>query len=140
MKRRNFLIALGVVPPLVFSSCGKDEFPSTPTVITGKVIDENNKPVEGFELQFSGYYQKGTSPVPIFDETGKTNNNGIYSISYVVSGGQTTFLPGLNSKFNLVANYDLFVWKDNKYEFVGNPVGPIVYGQTNTFNFQLIKK
>lgn len=140
MKRRKFLIALGVVPPLVFSSCKKDELPKTSTILTGKVVDENDKPVEGFELQFSGYYQKGTSSIPTFDEIGKTNKDGIYSISYVVSGGLTTFLPGLNTKFNLIADYDLYVWKENKYEFVGNSVGPIVYGQTNTFNFQLIKK
>jgi hypothetical protein len=101
MKLRKFLIAFGILLPLVFSSCGKDEFPSTPTILTGKVINENDKPVEGFELKFSGYHQKGTSPIPTFDETGTTNSDGIYSISYVVSGGQTSFLPGINAKFNI---------------------------------------
>lgn len=129
-----------MIPPLILSSCEKDEFPSTPTILIGTVVDENDKPIEGFELQFSGYYQKGISSIPSFDVNEKTNKDGIYYISYVVSGGQTTFLPGLNPTFNLVAKYNLYVWKSNKYEFVGNPVGPIVYGQTNTFNFQLIKK
>ena len=40
MKRRNFLIALGVVPPLILSACKKDELPKTATAITGKVIDK----------------------------------------------------------------------------------------------------
>ncbi len=54
MKRRKFLIALGVVPPLVLEACKKDEFPKTSTIISGYVIDEKGKPIKGFGMQFDG--------------------------------------------------------------------------------------
>ena len=142
MKRRNFLLALWIMSPLVFSSCKKDELPSTSTIITGKVIDENDKPVEGFVLQFGGYFQKGTSSIPTFDLDDKTNKDGTYKISYLVktSDKQTYFKPIGDYSNNLFSQYDIYVWKDNKYQFVGNPVGPIIYGQINIFNFQIRKR
>jgi hypothetical protein len=133
MKRRKFLIALGVVPPLVVSSCGKDEFPSTPTVITGKVVDINDKPVEGIGLSFGGGYRKGLSIIPTFDVRVKTNKDGIYRIEKVVPDGtdDASFLPD-----GIPPLSDIYLWKDNKY-IIASGVGPIVYGETNTFNFQL---
>ena len=47
------MIALGVVPPLVLSACKKEEL-TPPTIFTGYVIDENNKPVEGTGFIFGG--------------------------------------------------------------------------------------
>ncbi|MEA5426845.1 hypothetical protein [Arcicella lustrica] len=139
MKRRKFLGVLGVLPPILFS-CGKDEFPDRPTIITGKVIDENNMPVVGLKFQFSGYYLKGLSPIPTFDATEETNKDGIYTISYIVTNGQTEFLPESNTNYDLMTKYNIYVWENNQYEQVGNPVGPIIYGETNTFNFQLRKR
>ena len=139
MKRRNFLIALGVVPPLLFCSCGKDEFPSTPTVITGKVVDENDKPVEGVKFRFSGFYLKGISPIPTFGLDAETNKDGIYNISYVVTNGEAEFLPQDSPKYNFNSQFNIFVWKNNQYVKV-NGVGPITIGETNTFNFQIRKR
>jgi len=138
MKRRKFLGVLGILPPILFS-CGKDEFPDRPTIITGKVIDENDMPVVGLKLQFSGDYAKGLSLIPIFDVIGETNKDGIYTISHMVDYGQTTFLPFSDTNYDLNSQYNIYVWKNNKYEQVGNPVGPIINGETNTFNFQLRK-
>ncbi len=138
MKRRKFLGTLGMLPPLLFS-CGKDEFPDRDTIITGKVIDENNMPVVGLKFQFGGYYLKGISPIPTFSITEETNKDGIYTISYMVNYGQTEFLPESNTNYDLTTQYIIYVWKNNQYEQVGNPVGPIIYGETNTFNFQLRK-
>lgn len=139
MKRRNFLIALGVLPPLVFSSCGKAEFPASPTVITGKVVDENDKPVEGVKFRFSGFYLKGISPIPTFDVDGETNKDGIYSVSYVVTNGEAEFLPQNSPKYDFNSQFNIFVWKNNQYVKV-NGVGPLIYGEKNTFNFQIRKR
>ena len=133
MKRRKFLIALGVVPPLVFSSCGKDEFPSTPTVITGKVVDENDKPVEGVKFRFSGFYLKGISPIPTFSLDTETNKDGIYNVSYIITNGEAEFLPKEDPKFNI------YVLKNNQY-IIASGVGPLILGETNTFNFQIRKR
>ena len=141
MKRRKFLITLGVVPPLVLAACKEDAFPTTPTVITGRVVDENDKPVEGVKFKFSGIKPKGISGYPIFDVDGITDQEGVYKISQVVTNeaNTTSFLPTYSPKYSSY-QYSYYVYKDNKYEIVGNPVRPIVYGQTNTFNFQLRKK
>ena len=72
MKRRNFLITLGVVPPLVLSACGEDEFPKSPTIISGYVIDEKEKPIKGFGIQFSGN-TGGFNPKSLFDENTLTD-------------------------------------------------------------------
>lgn len=138
MKRRKFLGVLGILPPILFS-CGKDEFPDRNTIITGKVIDENDMPVVGLKLQFSGDYAKGLSLIPIFDVIGETNKDGIYTISHMVDYGRTTFKPFSDTNYDLMTKYNIYVWKNNQYEKVGNPVGPIINGETNTFNFQLRK-
>ena len=138
MKRRKFLGVLGIFPPILFS-CGKDEFPDRNTIITGKVIDENDMPVVGLKFQFGGYYLKGISPIPTFSITEETNKDGIYTISYMVTNGQTVFKPFSDTNYDFNSQYNIYVWKNNQYEKVGNPVGPIIYGETNTFNFQLRK-
>ncbi|MEA5402270.1 hypothetical protein VB776_05065 [Arcicella sp. DC2W] len=138
MKRRKLLGVLGILPPILFS-CGKDEFPDRDTIITGKVIDENDMPVVGLKFQFEADYAKGLSRIPIFDVIGETNKDGIYTIAYMVTYGQTTFKPFSDSNYDLNSQYNIYVWKNNQYEQVGNPVGPIIYGETNTFNFQLRK-
>ena len=69
MKRRKFLIALGVMPPLVLDAYKKDKpinLPSITTIVKGKVIDENNAPVQGFEFSFTGVKKTGISGVGTF--------------------------------------------------------------------------
>ena len=83
MKRRKFLIALGVVPPLVLSACKKDE-PNPPTIFTGYVIDENNKPVEGTGFQFAGI-TGGFSAKITFDANTKTDAKGYYYLEAVIT-------------------------------------------------------
>ena len=82
MKRRNFLITLGVVPPLVLSACKKDE-PTPPTIFTGYVIDENDKPVEGTDFQFGGI-TGGFNGKLTFNETTKTDAKGYYYLEAVI--------------------------------------------------------
>lgn len=139
MKRRTFLSALSILPSMLIS-CGKDEFPDRPTIITGKVIDENNKPIVGIQLVFGGYYLKGFSPIPTFDEIVETDKDGIYKISYIVPRGQAYLKPLGNTQYDLVTFYDIYIWKNNSYEKMSSSAGQIINGETNTFNFQLRKK
>ncbi len=138
MKRRKFLGVLGILPPILFS-CGKDEFPDRDTIITGKVIDENDMPVVGFKFQFGADYAKGLHRLPIFDVIGETNKDGIYTISHIVDYGLASFKPLGFTTYDLMTEYTIHLWKDNQYEKAGNPIGPIINGETNTFNFQLRK-
>ena len=83
MKRRKFLIALGVVPPLVLSACKKDE-PTPPTFFTGYVINENNKPVEGTGFIFGGVTGEFNGKVTFFVET-KTDVKGYYYLEATIT-------------------------------------------------------
>jgi hypothetical protein len=137
MKRRKFLIALGVVPPLLHACSAKLDLPSAATIITGKVVDIDNKPVEGVGFSFGGEYKKGLSGIPTFDVRVNTNIDGIYKINAVVPQGteSTSFLPEQIS-FDMI----FYVWKNNQYEKVQSQIVPINYGETNTFNFQIRKQ
>jgi hypothetical protein len=83
MKRRKFLIALGVVPPLVLSACKKEE-PNPPTIFTGYVIDENDKPVEGTGFQFIGD-TGGFNGKTTFNVKVKTDVKGFYYLESVIT-------------------------------------------------------
>ena len=79
MKREQFIksLALSILPLALLQAC-KKSLPSTPTVITGKVIDENNMPVEGFMFSFSGIDKKNLiNGLPTFLERQKTDKQGI---------------------------------------------------------------
>ena len=75
MKREQFIksLALSILPLVVLQACQR-RLPSAPTVITGKVIDENNMPVEGFMFSFSGIDKKNLiNGLPTFLERQKTD-------------------------------------------------------------------
>lgn len=141
MKKCIFLIFISL---LSFSSCKKDKFPSTPTIITGKVIDENEIPIEGYQFQFSGKDKTNFLNSNItFDSKFETNKDGVYSTSIMVPSNtsSTTFKP---IGFKLPGgNFDplyqnIFVFIDGKYLPPYN-ISKIKYGVTNTYNFQVIK-
>ena len=146
MKRRKFLIALGVVHPFVLSACKKDEFPKTPTVITGKVIDENNKPVEGWELLFYGIERNGTSAVDTFAEQQFIDSNGVFSFSVGVppNTDSVKFRP-LGFRYDDKLNrknpdYLLFIEVGGKFEPSIKDEAPPIIGKENTYNYQIKKK
>ena len=147
MKRRKFLIALGVLPPLVLEACKKDiPLPTTPTIITGKVIDENNMPVEGWQLMFYGIERKGVSSVDTFTEQKFTDSNGFFSFSVVVppNTDSVTFGP-LGFRYDDKLNrknpdYLLFIEIGGKYERRLKDEDPPVIGKSNIYNYQVKKK
>lgn len=146
MKRRNFLIALGIVPPLILSACKKDELPKTATVITGKVIDENNKPVEGWEFMFYGSRLNGISGMSTFQEQILTDSNGMFSFSITIPPETVTvrFAP-LGFRFDDKLNrknpdYLIFIEIGGKFEpRIKDEAYPII-GKENTYNYQIKKK
>ena len=146
MKRRKFLIALGVVPPLVLSACKKDELPKTATVIIGKVIDENNMPVEGWELLFYGIERKGISGVDTFAEQKFTDSNGVFSFSITIPSDTVNVRFGpLGFRFDDKLNrknpdYLIFIEVGGKFEArIKDEASPVI-GKENTYNYQIKKK
>jgi len=146
MKRRKFLIALGVVPPLVLSACKKDELPKTATVITGKVIDENNMPVEGWELLFYGIERKGISGADTFAEQKFTDSNGVFSFSITIPSDTVNVRFGpLGFRFDDKLNrknpdYLIFIEVGGKFEArIKDEASPVI-GKENTYNYQIKKK
>ena len=148
MKREQFIksLALSILPLALLQAC-KKSLPSTPTVITGKVIDENNMPVEGVKLAFSGAKMKGISPIPTFRIEAETNKAGVYSFSQVVPDGTSlnNFSPvSYKSSFFFSGReeYIIFVSKNGIYQEMRDfiMVQREDYGKTNTFNFQIRKR
>ncbi len=146
MKRQQFLKQLALLPPLAWMAVAcKKSFPSTPTVVTGKVIDENGLPVEGVEFQFSGIYKKGFIAIgTTFDLTTQSDKDGIYKFSQIVPSNTdgADILPQSNTKFDLEFVYQILLFLNGKYVIIGNPI-PIQrnqYGTTVIINFQIRKK
>ena len=81
MKRRIFLIALGVVPPLFLAAC-KKEIVIPPTIVTGKVTNESGLPVDGVEFLLFGVEKQDLfREVQTFNEKQTTNKDGTYKFS-----------------------------------------------------------
>ncbi len=140
------MIALGVVPPLILSACKKDELPKTATIITGKVIDENNKPVEGWELMFYGSKLNGISAMSTFQEQEMTDADGMFSFSLTVpqDTGSVGFAPlgfRFDDKLNRkTSDYVIFIEIGGKFEpRIKDEAYPII-GKSNTYNYQIKKK
>lgn len=57
MKRRQSLRLLGLFPAWLAACKGK--FPSAPTVVTGKVVDEDGLPVKDIKFTLEGNKRKG---------------------------------------------------------------------------------
>lgn len=135
MKRRQSLRLLGLLPAWL-AGC-KSKFPSSPTVVMGKVVDETGTPAEGIELTLSGIKKKGVSPIPTFDERTKTDSDGNYKLSHVVTSG-TDFI-----EFNLppALKYIPYIDYDGRYEILSSPLTilPKEYGKTKIVNLQIRK-
>jgi hypothetical protein len=146
MKRQAFIKALSILPMALLQACEKS-FPDTPTIVTGKVIDENNMPVEGVTFSFSGAEVKGISPIPTFRIQGATNKEGIYSLSQVIPNDTSfsNFSPISYKKsffFSGREEYTILILRTGTYEEVIEPI-PVQreeYGGTVTFNFQIRKR
>jgi hypothetical protein len=144
VKRQAFIKTLSILPMALLQAC-KKSFPDAPTIVTGKVIDENNMPVEDFFFSFSGIQKNNIiNGVPTFSERKKTNKQGIYIFSVLISSDtdNISFVPeGYENDFPKTSMVELYIEKIGIYEpYAKVGEGHIQYGQTNTFNFQIRKR
>ncbi len=146
MKRQAFIKALGILPVALLQAC-KKSFPDTPTIVTGKVIDENNMPVEGVVLEFAGTKPKGLSAISTFRIQVATNKEGIYSLSQVIPNDTSfsEFSPFSYKNsffFSIQEKYMVLFFKNGTYKEMTDrlPIQREEYGGTVTFNFQIRKR
>ncbi len=136
MKRRKFLIALGVVPPLILSACKKDE-PNPPTIFTGILIDDKDKPVEGVGFQFGGVTSGFNSKVT-FDVNTKTDAKGYYYIEAIITKDTAgiVFKPTGSITYPTSSN-------NNEYRCLVKGIYqqeiPLLPNQKNELNFKIFK-
>lgn len=83
MDRREALRLLGLIPSSLLFSC-ENNFPNTPTIITGKVSDENGDPVKGILISFWGSRRSGIKSPLTFTEQIATNEMGLYQLSAII--------------------------------------------------------
>jgi hypothetical protein len=137
MKRRKFLIALGVLPPLVLEACKKDEPPNPPTIFTGYVIDENGKPVEGTGFQFGGV-TGGFNAKVTFNENTVTDAKGYYYLEAVI--------PKETADVIFQATEGNSKYYDGQYKRLCLVNGvyqqqiPWAAGKKNELNFKIVKR
>jgi hypothetical protein len=141
MKRRKFLIALGVVPPLVLEACKKEKFyPSTPTIFTGYVIDENGKPVEGTGFQFSGN-TGGFNPRSVFNLNTRTDAKGYYYLEQIIpeETGDLNFKPTVGDYKFPDGLYERQCLVNGVYRRDYEDI-PWKVGEKNELDFKIIKR
>lgn len=136
MKRRQSLRLLGLLPAWL-AAC-KDKFPSAPTVVTGKVVDENGLPVKGVKFTLDGNKRKGITLIPTFREESVSDEDGVYSLSSVVSKStDVVFLNVFDGTLNIDYKYDPGVYMPVASEII---IRQKDYGETITINFQIKKR
>ena len=136
MKRRKFLIALGVLPPLVLSACKKEE-PTPPTIFTGYVIDEKDKPVEGTGFIFGGNSGGFNGKTTFFVET-KTDAKGYYYLEAVIpkEAGGVVFKPTEGDGKYTDGLYKRLCLVDGIYQ----QEIPWLADKKNELNFKIVKR
>jgi hypothetical protein len=160
MKRRNFLIALGVVPPLVLAACNGDKLPKTPTIVKVKVTDDKGLPFENFPLEFYGYRSFGGSVAggwqkeDTFKIEKSSDKMGNVEFSQIVPENTTIIYVLIGSEVNLVVKYDDYVIQSKKgginignnseqiavYPDYTNSIDSLILGETNEYELILTKK
>jgi hypothetical protein len=155
MKRRNFLIALGVVPPLVLIACKGDQLPKTATIIKAKVTDDKGIPIENIPLKFYGFrsydgnYAGGGGKI---EETFKieklSDKQGNVEFSQIVPEITTDVFLSMGdnfiySYFKIKAKRNNIVTNDNSGPAIAvypDSTNSLVLGETNEYELILTKK
>jgi hypothetical protein len=157
MKRRNFLFALGVVPPLVLSACKKDELPKTATIIKITVTDNKGIPFESTPFIFYGYRTVGGSVAgggiieDTFEIEKKSDKLGKVEFSQVVPENTSivyVLLGNVSFPFERYiiqskkGGVDIGTGSDNiaVYPDHANTIDSLVLGETNGYETILTKK
>ncbi len=142
MKRRDFFYIAVLLPFTMLTACKK--YDSWNTVVMGKVVDENNQPVEGMSFQFLGYERKGLGTLTTFDIHTQSDSEGRYEVAFLIpsSTDEAVFGGTGNDKFKFGTTHDLLRESEGKYvDFISYLTIPKrSYGETTIINFQVIKK
>ena len=147
MKRRKLLQILGLIPSALLAVACKEKLPTTPTIVTGKIIDENGLPLEGAGLRLTGVRDQGYSPVPIFSITVETDKDGIYKLSRLLpkETDQLSILPNPTDRVPVnvgFADYVTYIFLDGHYGQLGAPyfIPRSEWGKTTTLNYQFVPR
>lgn len=136
MKRQQFWLWLLLLPPLLHS-CEK-KYPDAPTIVTGKIVDENDKPMEGVDFSIEGVRLKGINPIPTFDVKTKSDKNGVYFLSQVIPKPTMTVTVSPYLYVGNVNHTKNNVGSASTTGIVG--VSQSEWGKTILVDFKLIKK
>ena len=146
MKRRKLLQILGLIPPALLAASCKEKLPSTPTIVTGKIIDENGLPSEGAGLRLTGRNIKGYGGYSTFSITIESDKDGLYRLSQFVpkDTNEMSILPYTTSKVPIsvgFGGYLSYIFLKGKYTEIGAPynIPRSEWGKTITLNYQFIK-
>lgn len=143
MNRRKMICLLGSSPVLLLLSCDKG-FPDSPTIITGKVIDQDGEPIAGVAVGFIGKERASVSMVPTFEAMTNTQADGSYRIEQVVPDSTDSSNIGIR-RFPQVDidtfGYIFFISVDGgtERELTLYTVNEEKYGTAITVNF-IVKK
>ncbi len=136
MKRLRFWLWLLLLPPLL--QCCEKKYPNAETIIQGKIVDENDKPMEGVNFSFYGLQNPFKSSTFTFNLITKTNKNGEFTFSQVIPNG--TVSADLSfSGFGLP--YQGYILKDSKFVLYDPSLvfAYVTIGKTNNLKFQIKK-
>ncbi len=144
MKRRQLLKLLGLAPPLLLAGC-KFKLPSTPTIVKGKIIDENGNHLEGAGLRLSGLELKGFSGTVTFSITIESDKNGLYELSQIAPAKtEQISILSRTTELILVGNqgYRPYYLIDGKIVPEESPYNILrsSWGKTTIINYQFIKQ
>lgn len=146
MKRRKLLQILGLIPPALLAASCKEKLPSTPTIVTGTIIDESGKPLEGAGLKMSGIKWDFTTPTPTKVVSIESNTDGFYELSMTVPDGteELSILPysTITVPLNLGAgNFVAYLLINGIATKITAqyPIPRSDWGKNATLNFQFIR-
>ncbi|MDQ6482137.1 carboxypeptidase-like regulatory domain-containing protein [Dyadobacter sp. LHD-138] len=87
MKRRQILKLIGTFSPILWVASCKEKLPATPTIVTGRVVDQNNVPLEGARIIMIGAERAGLSGFEKFSVFSDTDQQGNYTLSQILPKG-----------------------------------------------------
>ena len=125
---------------MLLISCEKEKLPTTPTVIKGLVVDENDKPVQEAYLTFIGEEQTGWLTFETtFKTSAFTKEDGSFTLSHVVPDKTDRVYLSIAAEVDSIVFYRPTSISFNNQAFQENrtlELSPSFFG--DTFNVKII--
>ena len=137
MKRNQFWLWLLLLPPLL-QSCEK-KYPNAETIIQGKIVDENDNPMEGVAFVFSGINKTSLlNSTGTFYQTTKSDKNGEFTISQIIP--KKTDYIDLNFTGSQPQYRNYIFTNSTLKAYIPDAISNyITIGKTNNLKFQIKK-